>query len=194
LDGDFDSVAGLELAGTSFVRAARLSVEWYHCEACVSLLWHRPFETRFVQELPMNRLVCFAFILFCATLASAQEKAAPEKQPLLGEWVVVQEKTAGGLLATNLRENVTRVAIDSDAITAGRKASYLLKVSESPKQIDLTIDDGGPKAEQGTYLGIYELTGDALKIHLAPPGQPRPGNFEAKPTTILIALTKSKKG
>ncbi|QEL20216.1 TIGR03067 domain-containing protein [Limnoglobus roseus] len=129
--------------------------------------------------------------LFLALPATADDKADKPKPPLAGDWTLVREATAGGELAAKLKENVVRVTIDADAITAGRPAAY--KLDADKKQIDVTLD-GGPKGEQGTYPGIYELAGDALKIHLALPGQPRPTDFTAKPTTVLLVLTKGKKG
>ncbi len=131
--------------------------------------------------------------LFVAMLMALPVSAADDKpkSPLVGEWSLVRESTAGGDLATKLKENVTRVVIDAESITAGRTASY--KIDAEKKHLDLTLD-AGVKAEQGTYSGLYDLTGDTLKIHLALPGQPRPTGFDAKPTTVLIVLTKPKKG
>jgi uncharacterized protein (TIGR03067 family) len=137
----------------------------------------------------MPKFVPLVLALAFAGGAVAQEKPAEKKSPLLGEWSVDREATTGGEFATKLKENVTRVTIDAESITAGRAAPY--KLDEAKKQIDLTID-GGPKAEQGTYSGVYDLTGDTLKIHLATPGQPRPTGFDAKPTTVLIVLKKGK--
>lgn len=136
----------------------------------------------------MRTLMALAAGLLLTLAATADEKA---KSPLLGEWFLVPDKTAGGDLATKLKENVTRVTIDAESITAGRTAGY--KLDADKKQIDVTLD-GGPKAEQGNYAGVYELSGETLKIHLALPGQPRPTGFEAKATTVLIVLTKGKKG
>lgn len=121
--------------------------------------------------------------------AFGQDKPAAAKKPtILGEWFLGKE-TAGGELATKLKENVSRVTIDSESIVAGRTAGY--KLDEAKNQIDVTID-GGPKGEQGTYSGLYELKGDTLKIHLALPGQPRPTGFEAKATTVLLVMTRGK--
>jgi uncharacterized protein (TIGR03067 family) len=120
--------------------------------------------------------------------ANAQDKPAAKKPTVLGEWFLAKE-TAGGDLATQLKANVSRVTIDSESIVAGRTAGY--KLDDTKNQIDVVID-GGPKAEQGNYSGIYELKGDTLKIHLGLPGQPRPTGYEAKDKTVLIVLTRGK--
>lgn len=121
--------------------------------------------------------------------AFGQDKPAAAKKPtILGEWFLAKE-TTGGELAAKLKENVARVTIDSESIVAGRTAGY--KLDEAKNQIDVTID-GGPKGEQGTYCGLYELKGDTLKIHLALPGQPRPTGFEANATTVLLVLARGK--
>lgn len=136
----------------------------------------------------MRPVIALFVAVLTAPFAFADDKP---KSPLAGEWTLVRESTAGGDLAAKLKENVTRVVIDAESITAGRPAAY--KLDADKKQLELTLD-AGPKAEQGTYAGVYDLTGDTLKIHLALPGQPRPTGFDAKPTTVLIVLTKPKKG
>lgn len=128
-------------------------------------------------------------LLIAVSTVFAQNPAESKKPSILGEWFLVKDSTTGGELATLLKNNITRLTIDSESIVAGRTSAY--KLDEAKNHIDLTID-GGPKAEQGTYSGIYELKGDSLKIHLAQPGQPRPTGFEAKNTTVLIVLTRGK--
>jgi uncharacterized protein (TIGR03067 family) len=140
----------------------------------------------------MKPLVSGVVFALCAGLF-AQEKPDADKLPLLGEWLVAKDKTTGGPLAKKFSENVARITIDSESITAGRTATYKLQPKENLKQIDISLEEG-PKDEQGTYLGIFEVKGDTLQIHLAAPGQPRPTSFDAKPTTTLLVLTKSKKG
>ena len=138
-----------------------------------------------VMKLP----TVLALFLSFGSIVLAQDKPAAAKKPtILGEWFLAKE-TAGGALAAKLKENVNRITIDSESIVAGRTAGY--KLDESKNHIDLTID-GGPKNEQGTYAGLYELKGDTLKIHLALPGQPRPTGFEAKVSTVLLVLTRGK--
>lgn len=128
-------------------------------------------------------------LLLIVPVVVAQDKPAGKKPTILGEWFLVKESTAGANLATKLKENVSRVTIDSESIVAGRTAGY--KLDEAKNQLDLTID-GGPKDEQGTYTGIYELKDDTLKIHLGLPGQPRPTGYEAKSSTVLIVLNRGK--
>lgn len=137
----------------------------------------------------MKFVPAFGLLLSLAILGFAQDKAESKKPTILGEWFLVKDSTAGGELATKFKENVSRVTIDSESIVAGRTAGY--KLDEAKNQIELTIE-GGPKAEQGIYSGLYELKGDTLKIHLALPGQPRPTGFEAKATTVLIVLNRGK--
>lgn len=137
----------------------------------------------------MRSLFVFTILGYLAISVAAQYKADPKKPTILGEWYLVKESTAGGELATKFKENISRVTIDSESIVAGRTAGY--KLDEAKNQIELTIE-GGPKAEQGTYSGLYELKGDTLKIHLALPGNPRPTGFEAKATTVLIVLNRGK--
>ncbi len=137
----------------------------------------------------MKCMTAFAILFALTSTGIAQDKADAKKPTILGEWFLVKDSTAGGELATKFKENVSRVTIDSESIVAGRAAGY--KLDEAKNHIELTIE-GGPKAEQGTYSGLYELKGDTLKIHLALPGQPRPTGFEAKDKTVLIVLNRGK--
>ena len=137
----------------------------------------------------MKFVPAFGLLLSLTVLGFAQDKVDAKKPTILGEWFLVKDSTAGGELATKFKANVSRVTIDSESIVAGRTAGY--KLDEAKNQIEVTIE-GGPKAEQGTYSGLYELKGDTLKIHLALPGNPRPTGFEAKDKTVLIVLKRGK--
>lgn len=68
-------------------------------------------------------------------------------------------------------------------------ADFALDASKSPKTIDIKPEGGE------TMKGIYELTGDRLKICFAEPGQNRPKEFKspAGSDLILLVLKREKK-
>jgi uncharacterized protein (TIGR03067 family) len=74
------------------------------------------------------------------------------------------------------RGNVTRV-------TAGPQeflnASFSLDATKSPNAIDYLNLSGPNKGK--TQLGIFELTGDELRVCVSAPGEPRPGEFYSQP-------------
>ena len=71
--------------------------------------------------------------------------------------------------------------------------NYKLDPSKKPKEIDFDITEG---PEQGKHqVGIYELSGDTLKISVAPPGvEERPADFTTKPgtKTAVVVLKREK--
>ena len=137
----------------------------------------------------MLRLLFLAVLMVTTSAFAADEPVDKAKQPILGEWSVVD--ATGGELATRFKANVTRVTFDADAFTAGRASEYTLDAAKSPKQIDLKIV-GGPKDERGTYKGIYEVTADSFKIHFALPGKERPTTFAAT-DGVALSLKRDKK-
>ncbi len=120
--------------------------------------------------------------LLLLTLSLAADEP---KSPLLGEWQVVS--VAGDGLAKSLKDTVSTIAIDDEKITAGRPAEYT--ADGKAMTLDMTIA-GGPKDEQGKYLGVYAISGSELKLHFAMPGGERPSGFTAKAGTFVIILKK----
>lgn len=137
----------------------------------------------------MLRLLFLGVLMVSATAFAADEPVDKAKQPLLGEWSVVD--ATGGELATVFKANVARVTFDTDTFTAGRSGEYTLDATKLPKQIDLKIA-GGPKEERGTYKGIYEVTADSLKVQFALPGKDRPAAFAAT-DGVALTLKRDKK-
>ena len=122
------------------------------------------------------------FLLLAPALTAEPDKAAATLQ---GDWRIVSVEGDGP--AKMLKENVERILIDAERITAGRSAEYSADLAK--KQIDMTIS-GGPKAEQGKYLGVYELKDGELKLHFALSGKERPTGFTKKDGTFVISLKK----
>lgn len=67
---------------------------------------------------------------------------------------------------------------DEAAITTAPSGRLKLDATQRPRQID-AHSSSGPN-EGKVSLGIYELSGDRLRIMLAPPGKPRPTSFSAE--------------
>lgn len=120
-------------------------------------------------------------LLLAASLLG-QAKDAPS---LIGEWRIVAVEGDGP--AKLLKDNIKSLAIDAATITAGRTAKYTADLAK--KTIDLVID-GGPKAEQGKYLGVLELKGNDLKLCFAAAGKDRPKTLDAKDGAFVISLKR----
>jgi uncharacterized protein (TIGR03067 family) len=55
-----------------------------------------------------------------------------------------------------------------------QEATIALDPSKTPRQIDMTIDEGG---KEEVHLGIYTLEGDTFKLCKSHPPQARPSKF-----------------
>jgi uncharacterized protein (TIGR03067 family) len=79
---------------------------------------------------------------------------------------------------------------DKYTVTVGGKPDKgTLKVDPSaqPKAIDINGTEGPNKGK--TFLAIYELTGDTLRICYDLNGKARPAEFQTKPDTKLFLVT-----
>jgi hypothetical protein len=107
------------------------------------------------------RLTSLFLVLIAVTPLTAAD--APT---LIGEWKLTT--ATGGELATKLKENVARVTFDTDTVTAGRSGKYAHAADK--KHLDLTLT-GGPKAEQGKYLGGLRTDRRHAQMALGPARQ-----------------------
>jgi len=109
-----------------------------------------------------------------ATTHDAQDRNAPMVGK--GVWTI-----AGDTLTTK--------AGDMDA----RKATIKVDASKTPKTLDLTPQDGPDKGK--TYLCVYTLKGDDLRICFADAGKDRPTEIAAKFGSgwTIVALKRASK-
>ena len=132
------------------------------------------------------------------SLAAAPSEAveADDLKKMQGDWMVVS-MTVNGMaypddeaqsLFRNIEGNNYQVARYSKTIGKG---TFKLDPTAMPRAIDSlpTADPSKP------LLGIYVFQGDTLKICNAPPGKPRPQDFEAKAGTActLTVWQREKK-
>jgi uncharacterized protein (TIGR03067 family) len=115
---------------------------------------------------------------------SAAEAAElpPGADDLSGEWIMVDAMQMGHHLDASMVKTGRRVATHTDTATwFGKqlfmKATYTTDPDAHPKTIDFVHTAGPSKGK--TQLGIYELDGGLLRLCFAPPGGPRPDDFEA---------------
>ena len=73
------------------------------------------------------------------------------------------------------------------------KGTSTIDPMSQPKTIDFVPTEGANAGQ--TYLGIYQIEGDARKVCFAPPGKDRPTEFASKPGSghILVAFEREKK-
>src|SRR5262245_31013719 len=112
-----------------------------------------------------------AGLLALAGAAGADDKAkADDQKAIQGTWKVQSAEAEGGAPPPEELEKI-RFVIQGDVITIDRgegqkrPAKYKLNAGKKPKQIDLVPEEGPEKGR--TLVGIYEVTGDTLKLCLS---------------------------
>jgi len=132
--------------------------------------------------MPRPILLAVAGFLLAA-VGAAQDAAKADLDKLQGRWVVVALTESGKEAPKDSVKGDEFVVKGSQYTMKTGKDTYRgglkLDAGKTPKQIDATfIDDQGK--EQGKALGIYELSGDRLKICWKHKGE-RPTTFASPP-------------
>jgi uncharacterized protein (TIGR03067 family) len=143
----------------------------------------------------MRRLVLLLVIVPCLAADEKDDADKKAREALQGTWTVARLEVGGKRVADeSLKEAATRVEFQGSAmivIVQGkefRRATIKLDPAATPGSIDTT------DAMNQTEHGIYELSGDTLKLCIAAPGAERPKEFVSKAAakTTLWVLKRSK--
>jgi uncharacterized protein (TIGR03067 family) len=135
-------------------------------------------------------VACVAAVLVRVAVAG-QGQPNDDRQALKGAWKPVEQ------LETEDNSGYELLEFQGDTLafycrTAGQRnrapTKFKLDPKANPKAIDFTPVDGANKGK--TYLGIYELNGDRLKIWYRGPGNPRPQDFGRNAGGIYFIVLK----
>lgn len=149
----------------------------------------------------MLRLVSAVFVCLIAvgTLLAAEKdrKLGGEDAKLLeGTWRLMEGKIGGEKFPTDAKHPL-KLELSGDhytVTTAGGKDEGTVRLfpDKSPKAMDI-IGTKGPNQGK-TFLAIYELKGDQLKVCYDLSGSERPKEFESKPgsRTFLAVYEREK--
>ena len=134
------------------------------------------------------------------TGARADDKADVEKElkKFHGAWTVERVEAGGNEIPIDLFKGMT-VTFEGDKYTVKmgdmmvQAATQKLDPSKSPKTMDATVAEGPGKGT--VILGIYEISGDTLKVCFDPEGKKRPKEFKtvAGSQTTLAVYKRVKK-
>ena len=112
--------------------------------------------------------------------AAAGQDAEEDAETLQGSWQLVRSEQ--GALDDTWEVKDQLVIFEKDAFTLKQgdkvllKGTFKLDITRSPKTIDITITEGGPKGK--TMLGIWEIDREGLRWCVAEPGaKDRPTAF-----------------
>jgi uncharacterized protein (TIGR03067 family) len=128
----------------------------------------------------------FLGILFVALTASAaaQDPASDDLKRLQGTWRMTSVVIDGKKVHEDDLKHMTVIFRGDTYIVKNEgkeveKGTQKLDPTKTPRAIDAHVLEGADKGKD--QLGIYELTGDTLKICFAAPGQERPKEFSSHP-------------
>jgi uncharacterized protein (TIGR03067 family) len=140
-------------------------------------------------------LLASAHLLGVAVRPMKKDPVKEDMKKLEGEWVI-ESYIQGGqdFSATFGAGKMTRTISGNRWTTTsnGQVTPYTFRIDpgKKPKTIDITM---GGEGKQQTFLCIYEVEGDTLKLCQAQAGQNRPAKFEAANGNDILTVAKRKK-
>jgi uncharacterized protein (TIGR03067 family) len=124
-------------------------------------------------------------------LLSLAESLQNKEDNLQGTWKSVEAEMSGGKLPeaafSSWRLELTKGKYVLRGAESPDAGTVVADSSKKPKTMDITGTDGPNKGK--TYLAIYELEGDSLRICYDLSGKKRPGEFKSLKDTPLFLVT-----
>jgi uncharacterized protein (TIGR03067 family) len=136
-----------------------------------------------------------ALVLPWATVRGAE--GADDKKSLQGKWVLAKINKGDKLQDVAKTSDEFQMTFSGDKVvvefTAGKEeGAYKIDSSKKVKTIDITAKTSDDKGK--TFLGIYSMDGDTLKLCMAEPDvKERPTDFKSKKDKITVYVLKRVK-
>ncbi len=134
-------------------------------------------------------ITAFTLLFSCSLVATGRD--AKDEETIQGTWLPATAEIAGKPFPDDLRKSIKLVIKDDKyTVTIGKmmdQGTAKMKPSAKPKEMDITGTEGPNKGK--TFLAIYELDGDTLKICYDLGGKNRPTEFKTKEGTQLFLVT-----
>jgi uncharacterized protein (TIGR03067 family) len=130
--------------------------------------------------------------IFVATVAWCMFITVPadtkETESLDGEWIVISEEVFGNKTPEQEISKM-RITFKDGKITATldketHTATFKVDADKKPTEIDITHQDGADAGR--TERGIYEFTGDTLRLCVNENATDRPKEFSSKNGTVMV--------
>jgi len=138
----------------------------------------------------MSALACTVLLAF-----ELQTGADVEKQ-IQGTWKFVAHEMDGKAATkdelTSMKITFTgnKFSVTADGVVV-QEGTQKFDPSKKPAHIDSTVTEGSDKGV--TMLGIYELSGDMIKVCFDPAGKERPTSFTPKTGQMSATVQREKK-
>src|SRR3954466_7926954 len=143
-------------------------------------------------------LLCALVLAAAGTGVRQDDKADVEKElkKFQGTWTFESVEAGGKEIPAAEFKGIT-VSFEGDRYTVKKgdeviqAATMKLDPSKSPKALDVTVAEGPNKG--AVMPGIYEITGDTLKVCFDPEGKKRPTDFKGGPGSQTLVVHKRLK-
>jgi uncharacterized protein (TIGR03067 family) len=139
----------------------------------------------------MMNAVSLALVAFLAVAPVAWSDAPKDAGPLDGTWQLTAGEVGGMKFPDEVAKSIKLMVKDGQytvtTATVPDKGTCKLDAKANPKTIDITGTEGPNKGK--TFLAIYELNGDTLRVCYDLSGEKRPTEFATKPGTKLFLAT-----
>lgn len=140
----------------------------------------------------MKRLALISMTAVLASVLTARgDDPKADDKALQGTWEVAEAESGGkpiSLKGVTLTLEDGKYTLKSGSLDKG---TYTADAAKKPKEMDIKGTDGPNKGK--TFLCIYELTGDSLKVCYDLSGAARPKEFKTTPGTKLFLATYKRK-
>jgi uncharacterized protein (TIGR03067 family) len=135
-------------------------------------------------------------LIVAAGLLVAARPGGDDAKQVQGTWDVVEYEIQGKKVPAGFLKKVKVIfGADKFKLDTGdpnvKESTFKLDPAKKPKQIEVTSDAGGVKAN---YSGIYDISGDTLRICLYTDAARPPTEFRTNPDvkSFMMVLKKEK--
>lgn len=143
----------------------------------------------------MSRSLCVSLVLALSlSCLSCGDDVVNDFEAMNGAWLPSSAELGGQRLPDEVLKTIKLVVSDGKySVTAGAEpdqGAVKLDPSTNPKSLDV-IGAEGPNQGK-TFLAIYDITGDTLKICYDLSGKSRPTEFKSAKGTQLFLVTYNR--
>jgi uncharacterized protein (TIGR03067 family) len=138
-------------------------------------------------------LIALATVALTAQVGAQEPKTTNPAAALQGTWVLTS------MNGQNAPEGSPEISLtftgekyqQAIAGEVNERGTFTVDASKKPMSLDLVITEGGDAGK--TQVGIFEVTGDSLRVNFAAAGDgQRPADFTAKEGGVMFAAKKKK--
>ena len=134
------------------------------------------------------RVMLFAVLLAAGAVRADDAKNAGVSKKVNGTWQLTKGVVGGNALPEAAVKKLQLALADGKYTLTGAESpdvgTYTLHLDQKPLGLDVKGTDGPNKGK--TFLCIFELRGDKMKVCYDLAGKQRPAKFESKPKTAVF--------